>query len=55
MCIGPVLQETHGNDPTGAGEYQFDANHAGQQLEASDNAHVHQVIKSPRTVDPVKF
>ena len=26
--------------------------HAGQQLEASDNAHVHQVITSPHTIDP---
>ena len=47
----PVLQETHDDDPTGSGEQQINANHAGQQLGASDNAHMRQVITT-HSFDP---
>lgn len=51
--INPALQETHGDNPIGSGEQQFEANHAGKQLGANDNAHMQQVITTaPHTFDP---
>ena len=49
----PALQETHGDDPAGSSDQQFEAHHAGQQLGANDNTHMQQmVITTPHTFDP---
>ena len=49
-----TLQETHGDDTIGSGEHQLEA---GQQLGASDNAHVQQQQgnSAPHNFDPDMF
>ena len=45
----PALQESQCDDTTGSDD-QFEADHAGQQLGASSNAHVQQLSGQYHTV-----